>query len=149
MEDMAMRNYDFSTFSRSSVGFEPFFNLMRDAQQRRESEGDFPPYDIVRKDESTFTIRLALAGFKRDELTITAQQNVLTVAGKRKDQQQHLYLHEGITHNSFERHFSLADYVEVSGASYEDGILRIDLHQEIPAAAKLRKITINGSGAAK
>ena len=71
-----MRNYDFSSLSRSSVGFEPLFNRINDAQGRLDVEGTFPPYDIVRKDESTFSIRLAVAGFSRDELTITARQNL-------------------------------------------------------------------------
>jgi molecular chaperone IbpA len=149
MEDVAMRNYDLSNFSRSSVGFEPLFSLMDDAQRRFDSEGGFPPYDIIRNDESTFLIRLAVAGFKRDELSITAQQNLLTISGTKTPEQQHQYLHEGITHNGFERHFSLADHVEVRNARYADGILEIELHQEVPEAAKPRKIAINGGVTAK
>lgn len=144
-----MRNFDFSTLSRSSVGFEPLFNLINDAQKRFDGEGGFPPYDIIRKDDSTYLIRLAVAGFSEDELTITAKQNLLTVSGQKKPDEKHQYLHEGIAGRAFERHFSLADHVEVSGASYENGILEIELHQEIPEAAKPRKITINGGASAK
>jgi molecular chaperone IbpA len=149
MEDVAMRNFDFSTLSRSSVGFEPLFNLINEAQKRFDAEGGFPPYDIIRKDESTYLIRLAVAGFSEDELTITAKQNLLTVSGQKKPDEKHQYLHEGIASRAFERHFSLADHVEVSGASCENGILEIELHQEIPEAAKPRKITINGGASAK
>jgi molecular chaperone IbpA len=149
MEDMAMRNFDFSTFSRSSVGFEPFFNLINDAQKRLDAEGGFPPYDIIRKDDSTYSIRLAVAGFSEDELTITAKQNLLTVSGQKKPEEKRQYLHEGISGQAFERHFSLADHVEVRGAAYENGILEIELHQEIPEAAKPRKITINGGETAR
>jgi molecular chaperone IbpA len=139
-----MRNFDFSSFSRSSVGFEPLFNLINEAQKRFDAEGGFPPYDIVRKDESTYSIRLAVAGFSEDELNITAKQNLLTVAGQKSSEEYRQYLHEGISARAFERHFSLADYVQVRGASYENGILEIELHQEIPEAAKPRKISING-----
>ena len=142
-----MRNYDFSTFSRSSVGFEPLFNLMNEAQKRFDAEGGFPPYDIIRKSDATYVIRLAVAGFSSEELTITARQNLLTVAGQKKAEEKHQYLHEGISGRSFERQFSLADHVEVKNAHYEHGILEIELRQEIPEAAKPRKIAINGGGA--
>ena len=144
-----MRNYDLSTFSRSSVGFEPLFNLINEAQKRFDDEGGFPPYDIVRKDESTYIIRLAAAGFSRDELTITAKQNLLTVAGQKHAGEKRQYLHEGISARSFARQFSLADHVEVRNASYENGILEIELRQEIPEAAKPRKIAINGATSPK
>jgi molecular chaperone IbpA len=149
MEDVAMRNYDFSTFSRSSIGFEPLFNLINEAQKRFDTEGGFPPYDIVRKDESTYSIRLAVAGFSKDELTITAKQNLLTVSGQRKGDERREYLHEGISARTFERQFSLADHVEVREATYENGILEIELHQKLPEAAKPRTIAINGGASAK
>ena len=148
-EDMAMRNYDFSNFSRSSVGFEPLFNLINDAQKRFTEEGGFPPYDIVRKDDSTYVIRLAAAGFTRDELTITAKQNLLTVSGQKNADDKRQYLYEGISTRSFERQFSLADHVEPRAASYEHGILEIELHQQVPEAAKPRKIAINGGASAR
>jgi molecular chaperone IbpA len=149
MEDMAMRNYDFSTFSRSSVGFEPLFDLIDEAQKRFGDEGGFPPYDIVRKGEATYLIRLAIAGFSKDEVNVIAKQNLLTVSGQRKAEEKRQYLHEGISARSFERQFSLADHVEVRGASYENGILEIELHQDVPEAAKPRRIAINGGASAK
>ncbi len=144
-----MRNYDFSTFSRSSVGFEPLFNLIDEAQKRFSDEGGFPPYDIVRKDETTYVIRLAAAGFAKDELNVTAKQNLLTVSGQKRADEKRQYLYEGISARSFERQFSLADHVEVRGANYENGVLEIELHQEIPEAAKPRKIAINGGASPK
>ncbi|QIG47081.1 Hsp20 family protein [Nordella sp. HKS 07] len=111
--------------------------------------GNFPPYDIIRKDEANYTIRLAVAGFSTRDINITTQQNLLTVAGRKEREQGRHYLHEGIPNKDFERQFSLADHVEVTNAHYEDGILEIELHKEIPEAAKPRKISINGSGAHK
>ena len=144
-----MRNFDFSNFSRSSVGFEPLFNLLNEAQKRGTDEGGFPPYDIIRNDDANYTIRLAAAGFSQDEINVTAKQNLLTIAGQKNADEQRQYLHEGIPRRSFERQFSLADHVEVRGASYKDGILEIELRHEIPEAAKPRRITINGGSSAK
>lgn len=144
-----MRNYDFTTFSRSSVGFEPLFNLINEAQKRLTDEGGFPPYDIIRKDDATFVISVAAAGFTAEELTLTAKQNLLTVTGQKGTAEKRQYLYEGISARSFERQFSLADHVQVRGATYENGILEIELHQEIPEAARPRKITINGGASAK
>ncbi len=148
-EDMAMRNYDLTNFSRSSVGFEPFFSILNGASRRLENEGNFPPYDIIKKDEANYSIRLAVAGYSPSDLTITAQQNLLTVAGRKACEPGKQYLHEGITDTEFERQFSLADHVEVTGAGYDKGILEIDLHNEIPEAAKPRKISINVGSAQK
>jgi molecular chaperone IbpA len=144
-----MRNYDFSNFSRSSIGFESLFNLISEAQKRSDEEGGFPPYDIVRKDDSTYLIRLAVAGFSSDEINIIAKQNLVTVSGQKRADQRHQFLHEGISARAFERHFSLADYVEVRSATCENGILEIELHQEIPEAGKPRKIAINGAPSPK
>jgi len=144
-----MRNYDLSNFTRSSVGFEPFFSILNGAHRRQEAEGNFPPYDIVRKDEANYSIRLAVAGFSPHDITITAQQNLLKVAGRKPSQPDREYLYEGISDAEFERQFSLADHVEVTNATYDNGILEIDLHNEVPEAAKPRKISIIGGSAQK
>lgn len=144
-----MRNYDLSTFSRSSVGFEPFFSILNGARRRQEAEGSFPPYDIIRKDEANYSIRIAAAGFAPGELSITAQQNLLTVSGRKPQEQKRDYLYEGFTSSGFDRQFSLADQVVVTNAAYENGILEIDLHKEVPEAAKPRKIAINSDGPQK
>ncbi len=144
-----MRNYDLTNFSRSSVGFEPFFSILNGASRRLESEGNFPPCDIIKKDDANYCIRLAVAGFSPDDITITAQQNLLKVAGRKPSEAGKQYLHEGITDTEFERQFSLADHVEVTNAGYDKGILEIALHSELPETAKARKISINGGGAHK
>src|SRR3982074_2517253 len=79
-EDVAMRTYDFAPLWRSSVGFDRLFDLINDTQ-RLDSQDNYPPYDIVRTGEESYRISLALAGFKPEEITITAQQNKLTIIG--------------------------------------------------------------------
>src|SRR5581483_8373596 len=88
-------------------------------------------------------VSLALAGFKPDEITITAEQNVLTVEGRKADKGEHQYLYQGISARPYRRHFNLADYVQVKGASFDGGLLKIELVREIPEAMKPRRIAIN------
>ena len=146
-----MRTYDFAPLWRSSVGFDRLFDLINDTQ-RLDAQDNYPPYDIVRTGENAYRISVALAGFSPDEISITAQQNRLTVAGSKTEPKggqtpDHEYLHQGISARSFERQFNLEDHVEVEGAAFENGLLQIELARKIPEAMKPRKIEI-GAGAA-
>jgi molecular chaperone IbpA len=146
MEDMAMRTYDFAPLTRSSIGFDRVFDLINtNAQRVVGQEQGFPPYDIARVGDDTYRITLALAGYSADEVAITAQQNLLSVAGNKSDSEKPEYLHRGINTQSFERQFNLADHVEVTGASYENGLLQIDLVRRLPEAMKPRRVPINGA----
>src|SRR5437868_15175494 len=107
---MAMRTYDFAPLWRSTIGFERFFNLLDEAQQA--TEDNYPPYNIERLGEDRYQISLALAGFGRDEIAITAEQNVLTVEGRKAEKAQHEYLYRGISARAFKRQFNLAEYVQ-------------------------------------
>jgi molecular chaperone IbpA len=101
----------------------------------------------VRTGENAYRISLALAGFSLDEISITAQQNRLTVAGSKAEHTpEHQYLHQGIAARPFERQFNLEDHVEVEGASFENGLLQIELARKIPEAMKPRRVEI-GAGA--
>ena len=140
-----MRTYDFAPLTRSSVGFERLFDLINtNAQRVTGQEPGFPPYDITRTGDDSYRITLAVAGFSPDEIAITAQQNLLSVAGNKADNGDREYLHRGISAQSFDRQFNLADHVEVAGAGYENGLLQIDLVRRIPEAMKPRRISING-----
>ena len=144
-----MRTYDFAPLSRSSIGFDRLFDLINDTQ-RLDSQDDYPPYDIARTGEDTYRISLALAGFAPDEIAITAQQNKLMVTGRKADHEQTQssdeYLYQGISSRPFERQFNLADHVEVERASFENGLLRIELVRKIPEAMKPRRIEIGAGG---
>jgi len=148
-----MRTYDFAPLWRSSVGFDRLFDLINDTQ-RLDAQDNYPPYDIVRTGENAYRISLALAGFSPDDITITAQQNRLTVAGgktepKGRQTPEHDYLHQGISARSFERQFNLEDHVEVEGASFENGLLQIELARKIPEAMKPRRIEIGGNSSTR
>jgi molecular chaperone IbpA len=143
---MAMRTYDFAPLTRSTIGFDRLFDLINtNAQRSAGHEPGFPLYDITRIGDDNYRITLAVAGYAPDEIAITAQQNLLSVAGNKADKDDHEYLHRGISAQSFDRQFNLADHIEVTGASYENGLLQIDLVRQLPEAMKPRRIPINGA----
>ena len=137
-----MRAFDLTPVRRSTIGFDRLFDFIDDSF-RLQGEDNYPPYDIARVGEDRYRISLALAGFKPEEITVTAEQNMLTVEGRKAESDDHEYLFQGISGRPFRRKFNLADYVEVTGASFENGLLQIDLMRKLPEAMKPRQITIN------
>jgi molecular chaperone IbpA len=138
-----MRNLDLNSLWRSTVGFDRLFDLIDESARWTGEENHYPPYNIERTGEDQYQISLALAGFTPDEVSITAEQNVLTVEGRKAEKGEHQYLYQGISARPFRRLFNLADYVEVKGASFEAGLLKIDLVRQVPEAMKPRRIAIN------
>ena len=139
-----MRTYDFSPLWRSTIGFDRFFDLV-DAAQHAGSDDNYPPCNVERLGEDRYQISLALAGFAPEEIAITAEQNVLTVEGRKTEKAQREFLYQGISSRPFKRQFNLADYVHVNGAAFDNGMLKIELVREIPEAMKPRRIAINGT----
>jgi len=140
-------NFDFAPYRRSTVGFDRLFDLL-ETDVRGDIADGYPPFDIAREGEDSYRITLAVAGFRPDEIEIVAQQNQLTVTGRRaEDQDEVQYLHRGIAARPFERRFQLADFVEVRSADFENGLLGIALQRVVPEAMKPRKIAIGGAAA--
>ena len=138
-----MARLDLTPLFRSSVGFDRMASML-DAASRTE-QPSYPPYNIELVDDDQYRISMAVAGFGEAELNIESERNTLTVTGvKAEDSQQRHFLHQGIAARNFERKFQLADYVKVTGATMENGLLFIDLVREIPEAMKPRKISIGG-----
>ncbi len=141
-----MTTFDFSPLYRTSVGFDRLASLMSSAT-RQDQGNSYPPYNILTTSEDHYRITMAVAGFSREEINITTEQNRLLVSGNRAEasEGQGEYLHRGIATRSFERRFNLADHVKVTGAELENGLLHIDLEREIPEAMKPRTIEIGSS----
>ena len=140
--------FDFSPLYRTTVGFDRIAQLMDAANQSTTTGNNYPPYDIEVTGENLYTITIAVAGFAENELDIHSENGVLQVRGKKeKDQTNRQYLYQGIAYRSFERKFQLADYVKVTGAHLENGILKIDLLKEVPEAMKAKKISITSTKA--
>jgi len=137
--------FDLTPYRRSTIGFDRLFDMI-EANARGASE-NYPPFNLERLADDRYRITLAVAGFSRDEVEITAQQNFLLVAGKKDDRAEGpSFLHVGIANRSFERRFELADFVFVEDARLNDGLLVIDLVREVPEAMKPKKIAVR-SGA--
>ncbi len=143
-----MRTYDLSPLYRSTVGFDRLFSLL-DSVGGGETAQPYPPYNIERTGENAYRVTMAVAGFGENDLDIQAKENVLTVKGEKKEEKQdgREVLYRGIAARAFERRFQLADHVEVTGATLENGLLHVDLVREIPEAMKPRKIAIGNSNA--
>jgi molecular chaperone IbpA len=139
-----MRSFDFSPLLRSSIGFENL-NRLVDFAARGEGES-FPPYNIEKLGQDSYRIAMAVAGFAQDELDLTVQENVLIVVGRAEPSEENgrEFIHRGIAKRAFERRFQLADTIKVVGASYEAGLLNIDLKREVPEHKKPRRIEIGG-----
>ncbi|MEN0087398.1 MAG: Hsp20 family protein [Pseudomonadota bacterium] len=139
-----MRPIDFAPLYRQTVGFDRLVNLL-DGFSTTDSAQTYPPYNIERLAENEYAITMAVAGFAESDLNISAKQGTLTVTGKRADQTDKNVevLHRGIANRAFERRFQLADYVEVSGARLENGLLTVELHRELPETMKPRTIAIS------
>ncbi|BAR62561.1 molecular chaperone IbpA [Bradyrhizobium diazoefficiens] len=138
-----MRSYDFSPLWRSTIGFDRLFDLAESAQ--RATEDNYPPYNIERLGDDRYQISLAVAGFSPDEISVTAEQNVVTIEGNKTDKTERKFMYRGISTRAFKRQFNLADYVQVKNASFDNGLLKIELVREIPEAMKPRRIAINGA----
>lgn len=134
---------DFTPYRRTTVGFDHLFELLENAGRTSQNE-NYPPFNIERLGENDYIVTVAVAGFKPEEIDITAQQNMLIVAGRKQGEESERrdFLHMGIANRNFERRFQLADYVIVTGADLADGLLTITLLRDIPEALKPRKIAI-------
>jgi molecular chaperone IbpA len=140
-----MRTYDFSPLWRSTIGFDRLFDLAEIAQ--RAGEDNYPPYNIERLSDDRYQITLAVAGFSPDEISVTAEYNVVTIEGGKAEKAEREYLYRGISARPFRRQFELADYVHVKSAGFDNGLLKIELVREVPEAMKPRRIDISGAPA--
>ena len=136
--------FDFTPYRRSTVGFDRLFDFLENAS--RAEQDNYPPFDIEKVSDDSYRITLAVAGFRQNEIDITARQNLLVITGRKAETRSKdgNFLHVGIATRAFERRFELADFVRVENAELRDGLLSIELVREIPEAMKPRKIEING-----
>ena len=133
---------DLPSLHRATVGFDRLFNEMESRFANSASTG-YPPYNIAQIDDDEYMITLAVAGFGMDNLDITHEKNILTIEGTSpKGEDEVTYLHKGIAGRNFRREFTLADHVEVIGATLELGMLNIHLKREVPEELQPKKIAI-------
>jgi len=140
-----MQTYDFSPFYRSTVGFDRLFNRL-DGLVGQEAK-TYPPYNIEKLGDDAYRISIAVAGFAQSDLVIESKENSLLVKGAKAPvaDEKREFLHRGVAERAFDLRFQLAEYVEVTGASLENGLLHIELKRQLPESKKARQISINGT----
>lgn len=142
--ELTLRSLDIPSIHKFGIGFDNIFDelLRLNAQQ---ANTNYPPYNIVKYNEDSFAIELAVAGFREGDVNIIVEKNVLTINGEQTivHDKEFEYLHRGISARNFTRTFTLADHVEVLGAKVENGILKIDLERKIPEEQKPKTIAIS------
>mgnify|MGYP003121249368 CR=1 FL=1 len=137
-----MVHFDLDNFSRQAIGFDNLFNF---ASNIGNLDNGYPPHNMIRKDEETYVIEFALAGFHKNNLKVEVKENHLTIEGvdKQTDDPEIDYLHKGIARRAFKKTFVLADTLHVKDVTFREGILRIVLKQIIPDEQKPKTIKIN------
>jgi molecular chaperone IbpA len=105
----------------------------------------YPPYNVIKLSDDEYVMEFAVAGFKKDDIGITTEKDVLTIKGEKEDpefKKDAGYVHKGIAGRKFKRSFTLPEYFEVVGASMNDGILAISLERQVPEEKKPKSIKI-------
>ena len=134
---------------RQSVGFDRFNDLF-ESSLRSEASNTYPPHNIEKHGDDKYRIVIAAAGLAEEDLEIQVERGVLTVSGgKRENEKEVTYLHQGIAQRAFRLSFRLADHIEVRGAALNNGLLSIDLLRVVPEEAKPKRITIGGEDKAE
>lgn len=137
-----MRRPDLAPLYKTTIGFDHLASIL-DQLSSLDAENGFPPYNIERLAENSYRISMAVAGFGENDLSLEVKEGMLTIRGEKKGEEKvRQYIHQGIAARNFERRFRLAEYVEVSGAALENGLLHVDLKRELPEAMKPRTIKI-------
>ena len=125
-----------AAMNRALVGFDRYFT-------NQLQNGNYPPHNIVKYTDTQYGIEVAVAGFSKEEITVSVDQDQLMITGKKSSASADVeYLHRGLAARDFEQTFTLAEYMEVRGAEVKDGMLKIAIERIVPEALKPRQIEI-------
>jgi molecular chaperone IbpA len=143
MTQFQIHTIDLPALHRHAIGFDQMFETLNRTFANSKSDGNYPPHNVIRIDDTHYVIELAVAGFNQSEIDVELKENNLTVKGEKvtKDDATE-YLHKGISTRNFSRTFPLAEHIEVRGATVTNGILAIALEQVIPDEQRPKKIAI-------
>lgn len=147
MTQLEIRTLDLPSFvnqiHRQAIGFDSLFEQLNRTFVNSKTDGNYPPHNVVKLDDTHYVIELAVAGFAESEIDVEIKDNVLTVKGEKEKKEDEVeYLYKGISARNFVRTFPLAEHIEVRGATVKNGILAIALEQIVPDEAKPKKIQI-------
>jgi len=136
--------FDQAALNRALIGFDQLFDSF-ESRFANQLTTNYPPHNVVKTDEDTYVIEMAVAGFKKSEIAVEVEQDMLTIRGGASapnETAQRMYLHRGLSSRDFERTFSLAEHMIVKGAEIKDGILTITIERIVPEDKKPRLIDI-------
>jgi len=135
----------FHNINRYAIGFDHLMDHLVNLHSNNNlTTNEYPPYDIIKEGENNYKVELAVAGFKKDELSIQLKDNTLTIKGESNSKNSNGdYLHKNIARRSFSKDFTLAENIEVGEASFEDGVLGVHLEHNIPEEQRPKEISIH------
>lgn len=139
-----LQRFDTTTLNRALVGFDRLFNTF-ETRFANQLSSNYPPHNIVKTDDTHYQIEIAVAGFKKHEISVEIEQDMLTVKGESElanESSARQYLHRGLSSRNFLRSWQLAENMIVNGAEIKEGILTISLEYIIPEEKKARIIDI-------
>jgi molecular chaperone IbpA len=144
MTNFTLHTFDIPSLHRHAIGFDRVFDDLNRAFANSKSDGNYPPYNVVQLNDTQYVIEVAVAGFAETELDVELKDSTLMVKGeKTKEEGSEInYLHKGISNRNFTRNITLAENVEVRGATVKNGILSVALELVIPEEQKPKKIAI-------
>jgi molecular chaperone IbpA len=142
MTQFTLHTLDLPSLHRHAIGFDRMFEELNRTFANSRTD-NYPPHNVVKLDDTHYVIEVAVAGFAETEIDVELKENILTVRGEQdKDQKEIEYLHKGISARNFTRTFTLADNMQVRGATVKNGILAVALEQIVPEEQKPKKIEI-------
>ena len=143
MTNHQLVRFDTNALNRALLGFD--FN---DFENRfaNQINNSYPPYNVIKYDEDTYEIEVAVTGFDKDEVSVEINQNQLIVKGHRKDDEsvEPSYIHRGLASRDFTRTWTLAEFIEVKEGTIKNGVLTIELKRVVPEALKPRVLKLKG-----
>jgi molecular chaperone IbpA len=143
MTQFTLHTIDLPALHRHAIGFDQLFDQLNKTFANSKADGNYPPHNVVKLDDSHYVLELAVAGFSESEIDIELKENTLTVKGEREKTDKEVeYLHKGISARNFVRTFPLAEHIKVKGATVKNGILAVALEEVVPEEQKAKKIAI-------
>lgn len=142
---LTLRSFDIPTITKFGIGFDRMFDELSRFNDMSQ-QTNYPPYNVIEVTEDKYIVELAVAGFKEGEIDITVNNRNLIVKGQRQtttiEGEETKFIHHGISARSFTRSWPIAEYVEVTSATQENGILSVTLERKIPEEKKPKTIAI-------
>ena len=140
----AITRFDTTALNRALIGFDQLFDNV-ERRFANQVQNNYPPYNVIKHDDNTFEIEVAVAGFNKEDITVQVDQDQLIIKGQQPQTSTEVqYMHRGLAARDFERTWTLADHMEVRGAELTNGILSVKLTRIVPEALKPRLIAIKG-----